>query len=77
MSSNRYAKYNEISQLPQDKSGVKIRCYTNGVRWVCPNPENKELSKNIYDQYCQGWYIDFEDYYISRKDFDDSSNWTS
>lgn len=74
---SRYAKYNIISQLPQDEYGIKVRCYTDGLKWICPNPENEELAEIHYQRYCQGFYLNFTDYYISRSDYDNASNWTS
>lgn len=43
----------------QDRNGPII-AYTNGIRWVVPDPNDKERSKNIREQYDQGWYISME-----------------
>lgn len=56
-------------------SCVKVSCYYNGIYSVCPNPENKELSKEIDDQYNQGRFITWHAYYVPRKEFDNDSSW--
>ena len=56
---------------------TKIRCYFNLRWWVCPNPDDKERSTSIEKQYNEGYYVNYEDYYIKEGDFLNSQNWNS
>jgi hypothetical protein len=55
-----YINYELLKQRGSLNSKGPIVAYTNGIRWVVPDPNDKERSRNIYEQYNQGWYIDIE-----------------
>jgi len=56
---------------------ITVRCYSNGVWDICPNPLKPSKSEPIAEQYDKGQYISWDNFCLSQKDFDDPKNWNS
>ena len=56
---------------------VAVKCYSNGVFDVCPNPLKPSKSQGVEEAYDMCHYISYNVHYLSQKDFNDQSNWNS
>ena len=70
-------KGSELDKGYTCNSCEKIKCYFNGLWYVCPNPKDKSRSESLQKQYENGVYINQKNYYISQEDFSNSDNWNS
>lgn len=73
----RYAQKDVLDKIPRytGNDAIVIPCYTNGLRWVCPNPRDPALCENIDKQYRQGFFISKREMSISPKDDDREGLW--
>jgi hypothetical protein len=55
-----YVEYSIIKPLHQDSSPVEVKCYTNGLWWVCPDPRDKQRCASVHAQYSSGYLISYE-----------------
>jgi hypothetical protein len=46
-------KFLDYDRIKESKEGpIVVKCYYNGIKWVCPDPKNKKLCDNV-----QNWYM--------------------
>ncbi len=69
----KYLNPVEIPKISIENGDIKVRIYYNGIYYVAPDPLDK--NNGIEDQYNQGYYISYKDYYISRSQYNDPTNW--
>lgn len=74
---DEYLSYERIKELHNPKGDVEVKCYTNGLWWVCPNPKDPERAKGVEYSYRKGLFISFKMIRLSQKDFDNEDNWNS
>lgn len=47
------ADYLDYEKIKESKEGdIIVKCYYNGIKWICPNPNNETSCENVYQ-----WYI--------------------
>ena len=54
---------------------LTVRCFSNGLWWVCPDPKDKETVAMLQKAYSQGQYIHFDDIKITEEYYANDSNW--
>ncbi len=55
-----YLEYVDIKSLHSQGAPVQVKCYTNGLWWVCPDPRDTERCSQAEKLYSSGHYINYE-----------------
>ena len=80
---HEYLNYEKIKNLSakndpnNNECSIRVQCYTNGLWWVCPNPEDINRSKEVKKSYDLGMFISFVYLNIKKDDFCNDENWNS
>ena len=78
MSRREYLRIDKVEKNDQTsscKTCVPIRCYHNGLYWVCPNPKDERRSTSLNKQYQEGKYIQYTDFFLTINEFNNDANW--
>lgn len=72
-----YDKIKKFSEENKSNGNITVRCYYNGLYWVCPNPKDINRSKGVEESYNAGYFISYCDIRITDEQFNDPKNWNS
>jgi len=67
----------ELHIRSSDKNHMKVKCYFNGMYWICPNPKDNKRASYAHKKYLEGHYFICTTYNIPIKDFENEDNWNS
>ena len=63
----QYIDYNKIKD--SNEGTIKIKCYNNGNKWLCPDPKNEDLCDAIENWYNSCHWIQYKEIYITDETY--------
>ncbi len=68
-----YVEYSDIKPLHREDSPIEVKCYSNGLWWVCPDPRNPDRCAAANKQYSIGMYITYETIRITQQQLEEAT----
>ncbi len=62
--------YNATKELSKKGKPVEVRCYSNGLWFVCPDPRDEKRCQAARAQYEQGHYFSYETLYLTGEELE-------
>lgn len=60
--------YINYEKIKDSKEGdIIVKCYYNGIKWICPNPNNVKLCDDVYQWYTSSHKIFCVDIKVTRE----------
>lgn len=63
--------------LASSLSKGAMTCFHNGIYWVCPNPNDKELFAKIDRNFDDGHFIESRTIKVPEEEWNDEDRWSS
>ncbi len=61
-------QYIDYDKIKDSKDGtVKVKCYNNGNKWMCPNPKNEDFCYMMENWYSSTHNIEYKEIYITEE----------
>jgi len=59
------------------KDKQKVKCYNDGMSWLCPNPLDKDIVGGVEDAYNEGCFLIHRTCCVNMEEFKKRINWNS
>lgn len=60
-----YINYDKIKNSTE--GDILVKCYYNGNRWICPNPNNRKLCEYIHSWYESTHNVTYKEIKITKE----------
>lgn len=71
----RYLNHDKLA-ASGNTGTLRVRCFYNGLYYVCPDPKDRKLVREIAIAYSQGYFLEYYYVKITEEYYADRSNWS-